>query len=40
MYTENFASTARKEELAVADYLCGQDAKRVLASHGFLDHPP
>jgi molybdate transport system substrate-binding protein len=39
-YPVYVAKAARKEEMAVADYLCGPDAKRVLASHGFLDHPP
>jgi molybdate transport system substrate-binding protein len=39
-YPVYVANAARKEETAVADFLCAPDAKRVLASHGFLDHPP
>jgi molybdate transport system substrate-binding protein len=39
-YPVYVANAARKEEMAVADYLCAPDARRVLVSHGFLDHPP
>jgi len=37
VYVTNAASERDK---AVADYLCAPAAKRVLAAHGFLDHPP
>jgi len=39
-YPVYVANAARKEEKDVADHLCAPAAKRVLASHGFLDHPP
>jgi molybdate transport system substrate-binding protein len=39
-YPVYVANAARTEEATVADYLCAPEAKRVLASHGFLDHPP
>jgi molybdate transport system substrate-binding protein len=37
VYVSNGATTTSR---AVASYLCGRDAKRVLVAHGFLDHPP
>jgi len=39
-YPVYVANAARADEKAVADYLCAPEAKRALAAHGFLDHPP
>jgi molybdate transport system substrate-binding protein len=39
-YPVYVANAARAESKRVVDYLCAPASKRVLASHGFLDHPP
>lgn len=39
-YPVYVANAARADAQAVADFLCGPAPKGVLASHGFLDHPP
>jgi len=39
-YPVYVAKSAPPASRAIAAFLCGDDAKRTLAAHGFLDHPP